>query len=69
MDKKINLLARSYEDYKSELIKFSKMYYPELSDNYNDASVGRLVSAYCGRTGGALQEGLSMDEDCSACYS
>ena len=39
-NKKINYLARSYEDVKSELIKFSKMYYPELSYNYNDASVG-----------------------------
>ena len=39
-DKKINYLARDYQDIKSELIKFSKMYYPELTDNYNDASVG-----------------------------
>lgn len=49
MDKKINYLARDFKDIKSELIKFSKTYYPELSDNYNDASVGSwfidLVSA------------------------
>ena len=48
-NKKINYLARSYDDIKSELIKFSKEYYPELSDHYNDASVGSwfldLVSA------------------------
>ena len=42
-NKKINYLARSYEDVKSELIKFSKMYYPELADNYNDASVGSWI--------------------------
>lgn len=40
MEKKINYLARSYEDIKSELLKFSKMYYPELSESFNDASVG-----------------------------
>lgn len=48
-NKKINYLARSYDDIKSELIKFSKTYYPELADSYNDASVGSwmldLVSA------------------------
>ena len=42
-NKKINYLARSYEDVKSELIKFSKMYYPELADSYNDASVGSWI--------------------------
>lgn len=42
-NKKINYLARDYQDIKSELIKFSKMYYPELSDNYNDASVGSWI--------------------------
>lgn len=39
-NKKINYLARDYDSIKSELIKFSKMYYPELADNFNDASVG-----------------------------
>lgn len=39
-DKKINYTARTYDDFKSELIKFSNMYYPELSDSFNDASVG-----------------------------
>ena len=39
-DKKINYLARTFDDYRSELIKFSNKYYPELADSYNDSSVG-----------------------------
>lgn len=38
--KKINYLSRTFDDYKSELINFSNQYYPELSDSYNDSSVG-----------------------------
>ena len=40
MDKKINYLARTFEDYRSELINLSNKYYPEMSTNYNDSSVG-----------------------------
>ena len=40
MEKKINYLARTFDDYKSELISFSNKYYPELADDYNDSSVG-----------------------------
>lgn len=47
--KSINYLARTFENYRSELIDFSNKYYPELSDSYNDSSVGSwfidLVSA------------------------
>jgi hypothetical protein len=47
--KKINYLARTFDDYRTELIKFSNEYYPELSESFNDASVGSwfidLVSA------------------------
>lgn len=43
MNKKINYLARSYDDIKNELLKFSKKYYPEISDNFNDASVGAWI--------------------------
>ena len=47
--KKINYLSRGFEDIKNELIKFSNRYYPELSDDFNDSSVGAwfidLVSA------------------------
>ena len=39
MEKKINYLSRDFESIKSELIKFSQKYYPEISDNFNDASV------------------------------
>lgn len=49
MDKKINYTARDFTDLKNELIKFSNQYYPELSDDFNDSSVGAwfidLVSA------------------------
>lgn len=40
MEKKINYLARTFSDYRSELINFSNKYYPELSDDFNDSSVG-----------------------------
>ena len=47
--KKINYLARNFDDYRSELINFSNKYYPDLADSYNDSSVGSwfvdLVSA------------------------
>lgn len=49
MDKKINYLSRDFSSIKDELIKFSNKYYPELSDDFNDSSVGAwfidLVSA------------------------
>jgi len=38
--KKINYLSRDFESIKDELLKFSNMYYPELSDDFNDSSVG-----------------------------
>lgn len=40
MEKKISYLSRDFESIKGELIKFSQKYYPEISDNLNDASVG-----------------------------
>lgn len=40
MKKSINYLARDFQSIKSELIKFSNQYYPELADDYNDSSVG-----------------------------
>lgn len=49
MDKKINYTARDFTDIKNELIKFSQQYYPELSDQFNDSSIGAwfidLISA------------------------
>ena len=38
--KKINYLARTFSDYRAELINFSNKYYPELADDFNDSSVG-----------------------------
>jgi hypothetical protein len=40
MKKAINYMARDFEDVKSELITFSKRYYPEISDKFDDSSVG-----------------------------
>ena len=40
MEKKINYLSRTFDDYRSELINFSNKYYPELADSYTDSSVG-----------------------------
>lgn len=40
MEKKINYLARDFQNIKGELINFTKKYYPELTDSFNDASVG-----------------------------
>ena len=49
MEKKISYLARDFQSIKDELINFSQKYYPELSDSFNDASVGSwfidLISA------------------------
>ena len=49
MEKKINYLSRDFASIKSDLIKFSNMYYPEVSDDFNDSSIGAwfidLVSA------------------------
>lgn len=48
-EKSINYMARDFNTIKSELLALSKQYYPELSDTFNDASVGAwlidLVSA------------------------
>lgn len=40
MEKKINYLARDFKSIKEELINFSKKYYPEISNNLDDGSVG-----------------------------
>lgn len=39
-NQKINYLARSFDDVKDELVKFSNKYYPELADDFNDSSIG-----------------------------
>lgn len=40
MEKKINYLARTFDDIKAELIRFSKTNYPEVADSFDDGSVG-----------------------------
>lgn len=39
-NKKINYLSRDFASIKEELIKLSNTYYPELSDDFNDSSIG-----------------------------
>ena len=40
MDKKISYLSRNFNDYREALKEFSKSYYPDLSESFDDASVG-----------------------------
>lgn len=40
MDKKISYLSRNFNDYKEALKGFSKSYYPDLAESFDDASVG-----------------------------
>lgn len=40
MEKKISYLNRDFNDYRNSLLNYSKQYYPELENEYNDASVG-----------------------------
>jgi hypothetical protein len=39
-NKHINYLSRDFEAVKSELLKFSNQYYPEVFDDFNDSSIG-----------------------------
>ena len=41
--KHINYMTRTFDDFKSQLIEFTKQYYPELTDTFNDASVGKWL--------------------------
>lgn len=40
MEKHISYLNRTFNDYKNSLLDFTKQYYPDLEDEFNDASVG-----------------------------
>ena len=40
MEKKISYLNRNFQDYRNALINFSREYYPDLTDTFNDASIG-----------------------------
>ena len=54
MEKKIKYTARDFEAIKSELLAFSKKYYPELSDNWNDASIGAWLIDLVSSVGDSL---------------
>jgi hypothetical protein len=40
MEKGISYLNRNFHDYRNSLLEYTKQYYPELEDEFNDASVG-----------------------------
>jgi hypothetical protein len=40
MEKGISYLNRTFNDYRNSLLEYSKQYYPELEDEFNDASIG-----------------------------
>lgn len=40
MEKGISYLNRNFHDYRNSLLEYTKQYYPELEDEFNDASIG-----------------------------
>jgi hypothetical protein len=40
MEKGISYLNRTFYDYRNSLMDYTKQYYPELEDEFNDASIG-----------------------------
>lgn len=42
-EKKINYFARNFADVRSELINYVKHFYPELYQDFNDASIGTML--------------------------
>lgn len=40
MEKGISYLNRTFNDYRNSLLDYTKQYYPELEENFNDASIG-----------------------------
>jgi len=43
MGRKINYFARNFADVREELINFVRQYYPEIFNDFNDASVGMML--------------------------
>ena len=43
MEKKISYLNRTFHDYRNSLLEFTKQYYPELENEFNDASIGAWI--------------------------
>lgn len=42
-ENKISLLSRTYEDYKADLLAYVKQYYPQIANDFNDASIGSFL--------------------------
>ena len=43
MARKINYLARNFQDIRTELVNFIRQYYPDLLSDFNDSSVGSML--------------------------
>ena len=43
MAKKINYASRNFSDIRTELIQFVRQYYPDIFNDFNDASVGMML--------------------------
>lgn len=54
MARKINYLARNFADVRQELINFVKQYYPDIFNDFNDASVGMMLLELNAATGDML---------------
>lgn len=54
MEKSISYLSRDFNDIKNELISFSKKYYPTLTTDFNDSSVGSWFIDLCAAVGDDL---------------
>jgi hypothetical protein len=39
-EKKISYTNRTFDEYRNSLIAFAKQYYPDIANDFNDASVG-----------------------------
>lgn len=42
-ENKLSLLSRTYEDYKADLLAYVKQYYPQIANDFNDASIGSFL--------------------------
>ena len=42
-ESRISYLDRTFEDYKNDIIDISQKYYPDIFNNYNDASIGNWL--------------------------
>jgi hypothetical protein len=54
MAKKINYSSRNFADIRTELIQFVRQYYPDIFNDFNDASVGMMLLELNAATGDML---------------